>query len=809
MTIEVRFVYQVYQNEKNQYTVSKYRNQATGKSIVCTGTALPTFDIPYVFEVEEVNDKKYGKQYKVISYKEFVETSKNGIVAYLSCGLFKGIGAKTAELIYKEFGDKTLDVIHNDIDKLINVKGITKKKLDKIKDSYAKNLKYRDITEFLSPYGFTPKQIVKIADVIERMSFLQGTILDNLKRNPYLMCYAEGIGFNQAEILRIPCGIKQTDDYRIYAAARQAIKSNLLSGTVGVKPEDLIKEMLRLLRLPGKPEELNKFAYSKILNMIKYEKLSYRKVLINGNVVTYFYLPEYLKAETALAKHVSDKINASKRKNKIDNLDELIDKFSCGIVLDESQREAIHSAFENKLSIITGGPGSGKTTIIKIISDIYGCLYPKNNQTFLAPTGRASRRITESTQNPAQTIHAKFELSVHDGDNEYTENRRYIEEGLVVVDEFSMVDMMLAELLFRSVSNECQMVIVGDINQLMSVGAGAVLNDLIASGCIPVAKLRFSHRQANGSLIAENAELIVKGETDLFEGPDFVINDYDLSNTEEMMLKIEDDMVKSVLKEIKKFGKENVVCLCPYKKHAGGVYSMNRRLQAELNPLTKGEKEIKLLNDMYAHEGDIVMHLKNSDDVLNGDIGVVKSVYVDGKDVCMICHYTDAEGNIAEVEYSKDNIEEVTLAYAMTVHKSQGSEYASVVTCLTDFHSVAKKRNLIYTAITRAKKNVKVFCSRKALNEAILNNAVEERNTLLAYAIREAQGIVSKEEEQRRKDEERKRIEATPEYQSNVKHLTEYIKDSSEMTETKMEELKEKIRKGENIWQQQKLALCT
>lgn len=816
MELICEFAHLIYQNPDNLFTVAMYKTELEGKKkeINCSGISLPLYKIPYKFDVTEVKTGKYAGSYNVNSYKEEIGLSKNSVVSYLSCGMFKGLGPKTAQKIYDYFGEATLDIFNENMDELKKVKGITQKTVDKIRKSYNENYKYRELSQFLMPYGFSMKQIMKVGDKVGEMTFIDKTVVEAIKDNPYLMCFADGVTFNHAELLRKDLDIPLDASIRINASAREVIKKNLSTGTVGIKKQQLINGMKKILGLKKPEKEVQQLIWNQILQMIHYEKLGYRKVKHCDEVITYFYLPEYLKVEKELGKYIAKKVHKTTKLPK--NMDELIDKFSGKIRLDESQRNAVKSAFSNKLSVITGGPGTGKTTIVKIISDIYNYLYTNNEQTFLAPTGKAARRLTESTSKPANTIHAKFTLQVHDGDSEYTEDRATIDNGLVIIDEFSMVDMMLAHLLFRSVMDECTVVIVGDANQLMSVGAGSVLHDIIKSKCVPVARLQFAHRQSSDSVIPLNADLIQKDEVNLQTNNDFqIIKMEKKGNTEEYLQKMEDYMVKATVLAVQRYGIENVACLCPYKKYQTGVISMNKRLQEALNPNKDERLEMKLIGDMYARRGDVVMHLQNSDTVLNGDVGIVKDVYPDDDGVMtMLVFYTGPTGQIIEKEYTKDNIEEVTLAYAITVHKSQGSEYQAIITCLTDFHRFAKKRNLIYTAITRAKKQVYLFCNEEALAEAIHNDAVEERNSLLDFSIMENLGryyeyeTIANARDTVEKQREKESIEKDPKRIAMIEDFKEYLRCLVDATEERKEALLESFKKDpSSVWQQQTLPI--
>lgn len=728
--MKVKFVYQIMHNENNLYTVSKYRNLETNKVITCRGYHLPDKSITYDFELKEVVDKKYGRQYEVLSYSECIESNRESIVEYLSCGIIKGIGIRTAERIFDQFGTDSIDILDKHPKELLMIRGITENKLKRIVSSYQENAKYRDVGEFLIPFGFSVKQVNHICKSMKEST------LSEIKKKPYSICSISGFSFQMAERLREVLNIDLFDIERIYAAAMETVKDNMSHGAVGITKEQLIVGMNKLLALPLPAREQDSYIWKKVIHFIHTERLSYRKILKDDRVYQYIYLPEIEKMERELAKLIVS--HAKNIITPVQDIDRLIERFSEGILFDESQRKAIRNAFTYGLSIITGPPGSGKTTTAMMISKIQKYLDGEVSQEFMAPTGRAARKITENTFEIARTIHSRLKLGVSSSEGMvFGDEEEEITESLVLVDEFSMVDMKLAHKLFSSIKTS-RIVLVGDIHQLLSVGPGNVLRDMIESGIIPVTVLKYIHRQDENSMIWENADNMQRGIATFKEADDFHVIDIEkmhpevMHNQMLMMQELENAMTKAVVDKASLYGIDNVVCICPYRKYSAGVYSMNNRLQEALNPLN-GRIEMFGLNGMSFRVGDAVMHLRNTEEALNGDVGIVKDICEQDGELSMKVLYKDECGRDRILTYSKDDMEDITLAYAMTVHKCQGSEYKAVVGCLTDFHGMMKTRAVLYTMITRAREDVTLFTSKNVISEAIQNDRVEQRNTLLAY----------------------------------------------------------------------------
>lgn len=715
---KVNFIYNVFHNDTNGYSVSKFRDIETDKTITCRGYDLPdNKNITYNFIAEEIVDKKYGLQYEVKSFSEYIDKSKDGILSYLSSGIIKGIGKKTAERIFEKYGLDSLDILEKNPEKLLEIKGITEAKLETIVESYQENHIPKELAELLVGDKFSPKITVAVYKKFKKDA------CSMICKNPYILCDVKGVSFMMADSLTQKLGIDACDRNRITAAILESIKLNFYSGKVGITIKDLIAYTSKLTGI--KDATLIK---KNIMLGLNYGDLTYRKIEDNGSVYQYIYSKTIKQAEESLAANISRSLKLQKDYSK--KAEKIINTTSFDIVLDDSQKKAVIGAFKSGISIITGGPGTGKTTTIRTISIIDKMIRENDNQIFMAPTGRAARRITESSGVTAKTIHSALNLRPSDNDTieKYqNENEEKIKDNLIIVDEFSMVDMFLALALFERTEN-CRFVIVGDTNQLPSVGAGNVLRDMIESRVVPTYNLTYTHRQSEGSTIGKNANTMQTGGDGFEEAKDFIC-DYGKS-----MKEIEDAIVDTYLREKEENPENSLVVLCPYKKYDAGMNAINKRLQSALNPFGV---EFKGTGDMVFRVNDPVMHIvTNTDDAVNGDVGTVVYIGQGKEDYCVEVEYPAADGSFRKQYITKD-INQLTLAYAMTVHKSQGSEYDTAITLLTAAHRNFVTRNIPYTAITRAKKKVYFFSDSKAtVKKAIDNNHTEDRHTLLWYLLK-------------------------------------------------------------------------
>lgn len=711
----VKFKYRVFYNEDSGYSVCQYKSLDLEKNIICIGINLPTIkNITYDFTAEEYSTAKYGKSYKVIAWDEYINKTKEDIVAYLSCGLFSGISEKTALKIYEVYKDKTIDILDSDIDKLIEVPGIGNKTLAKIKISYIEKRASREIAKKLVKYGISMSAINRIymrykADAINIIS-----------EKPYELCSVRGITFPMIDKVAKDLGFAPDSYERIKAASDYVLTEDMACGNVCMEKDEFAIKLIHVLAtsLINRDNILGH-----VLKLIKDGTVRYNKRISSEGKKEFFYYPATYKAERSVASSINLLLKESKK--TVTDIDDLIDRFSGDIVLDETQKEAIKIGVTEPVFIITGGPGTGKTTILKIIAQINEYLNDGEDvNIFLSPTGRAARRITESTGYPAKTIHSALGLNIIDDErfiNDDDASENLIEDSCVIVDEASMIDLWVMDGLLRNIRN-CSLGLIGDIDQLPSVRCGSILRDLIACGKIPCVQLDHIHRQSADAMnICVNAQNIKNGIHKLETGEDFEIIDAD------DLAQAEKSLVESALKNIYLYGLENVKVLCPFKKNICGVYRVNTILQNEINPSKIGELELKIPNDMVLRIGDPVMQLKNIDDVANGDVGFVNDI--DSEEIEVI--YPGETSKTVEYTYTEAK-EQLTLAYATTVHKSQGSEYDAVVFCLTKKHGLMKRRNILYTGITRGRHKVVLIGNEDAFNESIDNNMIEDRHSMLA-----------------------------------------------------------------------------
>ena len=653
-------------------------------------------------------DARYGLQFEMESYEEIVGSDKRSIVAYLSSGMIPGIGSVLAERIYNTFGAQTLEVLDQDPSRVSEVLGISKKKCEQFCKAYMETRSARKLINLLAPFNISAPQAVKLRQEL-------GTDAQRLLMEfPYMVFERDLIDFEIADQLAQASGIPQNAPERLAAGLIYALKQAEHEGHLCMHKETFVRRAVNLLRAP---QVTWKAVAQRAFEMIKEGRLSL--------FYDYVYRPIMAKAEEDVATWICDMLHRDSLPYMGD-LDDEIDgqQTEMGFTFAEEQRHAIRTALTSPICIISGGPGTGKTSIQRAILNIYKKAFPDSDVVCCAPTGRAARRMEQSTGYPASTIHKVLNLTA--GEVHELKDIDLLEADLVLVDEVSMMDMLTTWYLFNALPPSCRLILVGDADQLPSVGPGAVLNELLACGQLPAVILDKVFRQSEGSLVAENAQRIRHGVTDLEFGDDFQF----WPSAEETQSA--QYLMWFYKREVDRYGVDNVALLTPFrKKSKTGVYSLNAALHDTINPASPEKDEIET-GQRVLRVGDKVMQMKNRDFASNGDIGYICT------------SKRDSDGILVEVDFGDDRVvayedaeslRQLELAYAATIHKSQGSEYDAVLINIQNMHGKMLNRALIYTAETRAKKQVIIVGDWEAVVRAIQTADTKRRNTMLAVRI--------------------------------------------------------------------------
>ena len=700
------------------YMVALYRpcekiKDSSGNTISqvkAVGYCLPVANnLRYDMQGHWSKNPKHGIQFEVESYNEVIIPNKEGIISYLSSGQIKGVGPKIAERIYAAFGNMALEVLDKEPEKLLSIPGINKNKLKKICDSYLADRGARDVVAFLTPHGITPNRAVRLYKEYGEKT------MDIVKNHPYKLCELVGVGFRTADKIAMSMGFDELSTERVDEALLYTLTDAESKGNLCLEKHDLLKSCLKILNTPQLTEDM---LANRAVRLIQ----SGQMVSYLGNV----YRSRTAYIEAHLAEMISHRLSQNKSFCYTD-LDAELDKEEqiLAVKLAPEQRLAVKTALTHGISIITGGPGTGKTMIQRALLDIYKRNHPGNEICCCAPTGRAARRMEQSTRFSASTVHKALGLLAGE-DGNYNEPAE-LTADLILVDEVSMLDIYLAEHLFCAVKNNCQIVLIGDADQLPSVGPGAVLSEMIASECIPVVRLDKVFRQSAGSRIATNAKLIRHGNLSLEYGPDFQF--MDSASTTESAEKV----AEIYMQEIAKYGVDNVALLSPFRQRTEtGVNALNELIRDLVNPPDNEKAEVKFGKRIFRC-GDKVMQIKNHDDVNNGDIGYIPKIINMDSETILYINFGDGKLK----EYDAGDLDMLDLGYASTIHKSQGAEYQSVIINLQCAHAIMLTRPLIYTAITRGKKRVIIVGERRALCMAIKKTDTEKRGTCLAKRLKE------------------------------------------------------------------------
>ena len=728
--IKVRYI-----NEDNGYSVFDL-NTSDGEIKI-----VGIFDSVNIGESLEVEgeftyDNKYGEQLNVTSYRKKLPSSVVEIERYLSSGIIATIGPKNAGYIVEKFGKKSLDIVFDETDRLIEVRGIGKKSIEKIKKSVEELRFSKNILFYLSGLGISLSLSKKIYSI-----FREDT-LEIINENPYkLIKNVKGIGFLKADEIALKNNLDKTSPYRIESAIIYILTQKAINfGHVFYPKEKLTEEVSSLI---GIEKNLIEPIYMNLL-------LSSDIVVDNSFDEPNIYLDYLYISESYIASKLA-KMALNEDFKILFNIDKEVKKSieNQSIKLSEIQIDAIKSCFEENISIITGGPGTGKTTIINTISKIF--IENGYNISLCAPTGRAAKRIEETTRIEAKTIHRMLGYipSSYDdiGHFEYNEDNP-LDTDVIIIDEMSMVDLVLFEKLLRGIKDNTKLIIVGDVDQLPSVGAGNVLKDLINSNKIKYTKLIDIFRQSENSNIIVNAHKINNGQEPILNEKNsdfFFLNTDAPSITRNVVV----DLISRRLPKAYGYDySKDIQILTQSRKGICGVFELNKLLQDILNPKTETSDEILVGNKLF-RVNDKVMQTKNNynlsfiDDegeenfgVYNGDMGHI--IFIDKSSNKLTVEMDDKR----LIEYSLEDLDNLELAYAITIHKSQGSEFKSVIIPMFDGYKLLQTRNLLYTAITRAKENIVIVGDKNVMNNMIRNNTINSRYSNLEKRIQHFYGLV-------------------------------------------------------------------
>lgn len=716
----------VFRNDQNGWTVAAIQMEGSGRiSAVGIMPFLSTGE-HVIFDGELVEHRDYGQQIKVTGYESTRPETKSGVEKYLASGLIKGVGPATAKLIVKYFGARALDVLESEPDRLVEVEGIGPKRAAMIAESFAMHNDMRNTIMFLQDYGLSPNLSMKIYKTFG------GATENVLRSNPYrLVDEISGVGFKTADEIAMSMGFSRNSEFRLRSGVKYVLSEAANgAGHMFLPAQVLLDQASRIL---GAEIEV-------VENIIKSLCLSEELIIEKVDETLAVYLPHLYNAECESARLMlrqRKSIKPARMKEKAILEQIAAYEASEGVTLCDQQREAAMAAVQEGVCIITGGPGTGKTTSINLIIRLMRAM---GDVELCAPTGRAAKRMSEATGCPARTIHRLLE---YNGENQgfARDEDDPLDADVVIVDEVSMVDIFLLKSLLCALRPGTRLILVGDADQLPSVGAGNVLRDLIASETVRVVRLTEIFRQAQQSNIVVNAHRINHGQYPVIQNRN---TDFFLERRETPHQAVE-SVVALVRTRLPKYmnldSLREIQVMAPMKRGDVGVYNLNKMLQEALNPAARGLLEL-VRGDHTFRKGDKVMQVRNNYDlawtrsdetgegVFNGDIGYI--VAVDPRDRALTVEFDD--GRVAD--YDETVLEDLELAYCMSVHKSQGSEFDAVVLPLISGPPMLMTRNLLYTAVTRAKRLVVVVGRENCVQAMVDNNHIMQRYSALDWRLR-------------------------------------------------------------------------
>ncbi|MFQ5577010.1 MAG: ATP-dependent RecD-like DNA helicase [Anaerolineae bacterium] len=709
----------VFANEENGYTIARFLVRGRYDLLTIVGNMAgvrPGAQLRVWGQWK--NHPTYGQQFAVERYKEERPATVEGMRKYLGSGLIKGIGPVTASRITEHFGLYTLEVIEEDVTRLNEVTGVGPKRVSTIAQAWEAQKSIKEIMLFLQSHNVSTRLAVKIYKTYH------DDAIQVVSEDPYRLARdVYGIGFITADGIARNIGIAADSPARIRAGLEHTLKTQADEGHVYLPRPRLAAQAAKLLELPPGAVE------PEIDALAAEERLVLDAAVAAEGVAVY--LTPFYRAEVGLARRLLALQQPAAGPGLADEFkpvdwaraaDYIAQKD--GLSLAPQQLEAVKTALTNRVSLLTGGPGTGKTTTIRAILRLLAAR--KRRVLLAAPTGRAAKRMAEATGHNAKTIHRLLEVDPGEGFTFKRNQDNPLHADMLIVDEVSMIDLILMNNLVKAVGPGMHLLLVGDADQLPPVGAGNVLRDLLASEWAPTIRLKVIFRQAQTSTIITNAHRVNHGKPPLFpenKSDFYFFGKTDPDEAAPLLVDIVADRVP------RKFGadpRDDIQVLCPMHRGSAGVGNLNRLLQARLNPPGEGKTEYQVGGRLY-REGDKVLQLRNNYDkeVFNGDVGFINALDLENGTATL-----NFDGRA--VDYDLSDLDEVTLAYAMSVHKSQGSEYPVVVMPVLTQHYVMLQRNLLYTAITRAKHRVILVGARKAIAIAVHNNRVDKRWSGLA-----------------------------------------------------------------------------
>ena len=724
----------IFHNDDNGYAVFDFKSD-DGDEVICVGT-VPQIRRGDMLKLTGgmVIHPTYGLQFKVEFYERVVPTTAVAIEKYLSSGIVKGIGPKTAKKIVDKFGAATFYVIEEKFDRLVEIKGITYDKALAVHNSFCSQRDIRKVMLYLQEFGVTPAFAMK---VYKKYGY---RTIDIIKENPYRMAEdIAGIGFKTADRIAYSMGIPTDSPNRVKSGIKYILSESLLDGNVFMPKDSLIRQAGEILSVD---EEM-------VDNCLRELQIEHKVFNENIDGTDAVYLMTMYYTEISAAKKLlelsffHDDADLRKIDDKIDAVEDL-----SGICLAKQQRTAVIEAMREGVLVITGGPGTGKTTIIHTIIQIFKS--SGMEVVLAAPTGRAAKRMTETTGIEAKTIHRMLGVAYADDDNgrqKFDKNEtETIEADVIIIDEVSMVDMQLFNNLLKAIEPGTRLILVGDANQLPSVAAGNVLKDIIKSKKIKVVRLTEIFRQARESAIITNAHKINSGEEPVMNGNN---TDFFFVNAQ-YAPEVPGKIVELITKRLPKFtgvdSFSDMQVLTPMRKGDIGAAGLNKTLQKALNPPSDGKKEYETSSCTF-REGDKVMQIKNNyniswkienrlgkviDDgtgIYNGDMGIIKSINKQAETITVLFD------DMRQAVYEFTALDELELAYAVTIHKSQGSEHPVVIIPIHSGPPMLMSRNLLYTAVTRAKKFVIIVGLKSSVNRMVANDREVSRYSGFAYRL--------------------------------------------------------------------------